>query len=62
MKLALINIYGEELSQISTGFVHLEPELLISDAHNSIDMGNSMFLNNLSYRLSRADCSHADAD
>lgn len=48
MKSALINIYGKELSQISTGFVHLEPELLISDAHDSTDMVNSMFLNNRS--------------
>lgn len=48
MKLALINIYGKELSQISTGFVHLEPELLIFDAQDSTDMVNGMFLNNQS--------------
>lgn len=48
MKLALINIYGKELCQISTGFVHLEPELLICDARDSTDMVNIMFLNNQS--------------
>lgn len=43
MKSALVRTYGKNLLRTRQDFAHLEPDLLVSDAHDEINVLNSVF-------------------